>query len=372
MAYLVSRQFWEEGAKPLQAMPQEEKQKYESLQKELAAFDPLKHPPLPEIMSATDFSGAIAATIIPDDAGQSPIQPGFLAALSIVGEPFQPAEQTESPHSSGRRTALAQWIGRSDNPLTMRVITNRIWQQHFGRGIVQSPSDFGHKGQRPTHPELLDWLTVTFVENGWSMKYLHKLILMSAVWQQSAYHPHASENRQQDLADDLLWRANVRRLQAEQLRDAMLVASGELQPNLGGRSVDASSPRRALYVKRYRNTPNAFLHSFDVADGLKSVSERNVTTTPTQSLLMINGQYPLQRARKLAERLLASEFTSTSSLLDYACQLTWGRSPSADELADSLRFIEAADNDSPSDVKLEKIIDFCHVLLNSSEFLYLD
>jgi len=372
MVYLVSRQFYEESRGPLSGITKEHQAQYDDLQKELAAFDQIKPLPMLEVMAATDFSGAISDTVIPDDPDKTPIEPGFLAVLSNLGEPLEQAGQVATPHSSGRRTALAKWIGRADNPLTMRVITNRIWQQHFGRGIVPSPNDFGHLGQPPTHPELLDWLTVTFVENEWSMKKLHKLILMSAVWQQSAYHPQAAENREKDVAEDLLWRASIRRLQAEQLRDAMLLASGELESKIGGPSVEAKSPRRALYVKSLRNTPDDFLHSFDGANGLKSISERNITTTPTQSLLMINGEYPLARARKLADRLLAIEFTSISSLLDYGCQLTWGRSPNADELATSLRFIEATAEDSPSGVAKEKITDFCHVLLNSSEFIYLD
>ena len=242
------------------------------------------------------------------------------------------------PESTGRRTALAKWIGRADNPLTTRVIVNRIWQEHFGQGIVATANDFGRLGQLPTHPKLLDWLTVTFVEDGWSIKRLHKRILMSATWQQSAHHSQATEYQQQDPAERLLWRARIRRLKAEQIRDAMLAISGELQSQRGGPSVDGETPRRAMYVKSFRNTPDAFLAAFDVANGLKSVSERNRTTTPTQSLLMFNGDYALGRAEKLAEKLTANEFAGSNDMLHHAFRLVWGRPPSELELSSADRF----------------------------------
>ena len=371
MAYLISRQFLEEGGGPLKSMSKEDRAKYDTLKKELAKFDQLKPKPLPRVMTAKDFAGELSPTTIPDDPAQSPIAPGFLSVL----EDDSASQQLEVPKiqgSSGRRTALAAWIGRPDNPLTTRVIVNRVWQQHFGQGIVPTANDFGHMGQPPTHPQLLDWLTVTFVENGWSLKKLHKLILRSAVWQQSAQHPQANSYQQQDPSENLLWRARIRRLTAEQIRDAMLSVSGELQSQIGGPSVDGSVPRRGLYVKRFRNTPDLFLHEFDVANGLKSVSQRNTTTTPTQSLLMVNGDYTLARARKLAESLAGGEFATPAATLTHAFRLAWGRDPTASELADSLQFVGAAEGASQQPLDRDKLIDFCHVLLNSNEFLYVD
>jgi len=348
MAYLVSRQFIEEGGGPLKDMKKEDKEKLEALQKELAAFDDLKPEPLPGLMTITDFTGTISATVIPDDLDQNAIEPGFLAVLSSRadvrrGSTLPIDQSTDQADFSGRRTRLAAWISRPDNPLTTRVIVNRIWQQHFGQGIVTTPSNFGRMGKLPTHPDLLDWLAVTFVENGWSMKQLHKLILMSASWRQSANHPQAALYQQKDPTENLLWRAHVRRLRAEQIRDAMLSASGELEHQLGGPSVEEATPRRSLYIKSFRNTTDTFLHAFDVAGGLKSVAIRNTTTTPTQSLLLINGEYALGRAEKMADRLMGV-----------------------------LEFLQVTADDLSTAIDRQKLIDLCHVLFNSNEFLYLD
>ena len=278
----------------------------------------------------------------------------------------------DHPETTGRRTALAQWIGRDDNPLTTRVIVNRIWQQHFGEGIVPSASDFGHLGQPPSHPELLDWLTTNFIEGGWRFKALHKTILMSATWQQSVDHPDATDYLEKDPAELMLWRRNVTRLKAEQLRDAMLAASGELDSQIGGPSVDANTPRRALYVKIKRNSPDPLLHAFDVANGLTSVSQRTSTTTPTQALLMINGDYVLGRATKLGGRMRNCGEATCAGALTHGFRLAWSRNPSDEELKRALDFIGVAAEADPKEMISERLIDFSHVLLNSNEFLYVD
>ena len=367
MAYLVSRQFNEEGGGPLKSMKKEDKEAYEKLKKELASFDKFKPKPLPQVMTVTDFSGRPAATVIPDDPQQTAIAPGFPTVFG--GEPpcGEPSEEDAPRSTSGRRTALARWIGDADNPLTTRVIVNRIWQEHFGQGVVATPNDFGHNGQRPSHPELLDWLTVEFIENGWSFKQLHRRILTSAVWRQAAQHPQAEANQQLDPQERLLWRARVRRLKAESIRDAMLSISGELQTQIGGPSVDEKTPRRALYLKSYRNKTETFLHTFDASAGLKSVALRNTTTTPTQSLLMMNGDYSLGRAKKFAQRLQAQSFADTEARLRYAFRLAWGRVPNQRELAAAQAFISPRQKGSE-----ERFVDFCHVLFNSNEFLYVD
>ena len=152
----------------------------------------------------------------------------------------------------------------------------------------------------------------------------------------------------------------------------MLAISGELQPQVGGPSVDAATPRRALYVKSFRNTPDTFLAAFDVANGLKSVAERNSTTTPTQSLMMINGDYTLGRAQKLAEQLAKDDFATPDEMLRHAFRLTWGREPTESELASALTFIAAATAEEQWTFDQERLVDFCHVLFNSNEFLYVD
>ena len=371
MAYLVSRQFEEEGGGPLANMSKEDKGKHEALKRALSRFDHLKPQPLPNLMAATDFGGSISATVIPDDPHQSPIDPGVPTVL-IRHEPRAVTSEDVIAGSSGRRTALANWIGSPQNGLTARVIVNRVWQQHFGHGLVPSANDFGHLGQAPTHPKLLDWLTSTFIENNWSIKRLNKLILMSATWQQSAHHPRVAEFQQKDPRERLLWRAHVRRLTAEQIRDASLMVSGELDLSVGGPSVDGSKPRRSIYVKSFRNTPNSFLHAFDTANGLKSVAQRNTTTTPTQSLMMVNGDRLLWRAEMMADRLLTRATGTPRETLAYAFRLTWGRAPTSDELSRSLQFVGVLTEDQQLANRRDRLVDFCHVLLNSSEFIYVD
>ena len=345
MAYLVSRQFLEEAGGPLKNITKEDAAAYESLKKELAAFDHLKPKPLPALMTVTGFHGEHSPTTIPYHKSPTPIAPGFLTALGT------------HTNTTQDRSALARWIGRSDNPLTMRVIVNRLWQQHFGRGIVATPNDFGLKGQLPTHPELLDWLTFLFIENGGHFKELHRLILTSSTWRQSSRHPHAAANQAKDPAENLLWRAPIRRLKAEQIRDAMLLVSDELRTQVGGPSIDENVPRRALYLKSFRNQTDSFLHAFDLAPGLKSVADRNQTTTPTQSLTMMNGPYVLQRAQYWGKRLQRS-----ARPIEEAMIATWGRKPTSAERKQALAFVDGPGN----------LIDFCHLLFNSSEFLYLE
>jgi hypothetical protein len=348
----------------------DEQAQYARLLEELAAFDHLKPEPAPVVMTVRDAPGEIAPTIFPDGLPET-VEPGFPAVLTNESSSASSAI-TSQGDSSGRRTALAGWIGRADNPLTTRVMVNRIWQQHFGEGLVPTASDFGHLGQPPTHPELLDWLSVTFIERGWSVKELHRLILTSATWRQSSHHPRAEEYAQRDPAGALLWRARVRRLKAEQIRDALLTATGEREPALGGPSVALTSHRRSLYVTVYRNKPDEFLHAFDMANGLKSVAERIPTTTPTQSLLMINGPYALERAEILGARLTDEGHGSAADLLTAAFRRTWTHAPSSAELTAALDFIGATADQHPSSIDRERLVDFCHVLLNANQFLYVD
>jgi hypothetical protein len=322
-------------------------------------------------MAAMDFPGMIAPTVIPEDSRRAPVSPGVLEVLSSIVELPSLSETKIREGAAGRRTTLAKWIGDSRNPLTTRVIVNRIWQQHFGQGLVATSSDFGHLGETPTHPELLDWLTATFIEQGWSFKKLHKQILMSATWQQSARHPEANRYQSVDPAERLLWRARVRRLQAEQIRDAMLVSSGEMSQKVGGPSVTEDKPRRSLYLKSFRNQNDTFLHGFDVANGLQSVALRDNTTTPTQSLLLLNGKYALGQASKFADRLTAMQLPPDETLR-MAFRWTWGREPSQQEWEKATQYVNyVAGEDAPA-IEVDKLSDFCHILFNSNQFLYLE
>jgi hypothetical protein len=371
MAYLVMRQFEEEGEPALKKMTDEEKQQLKALETRLAEHDAIKPDPLPVVLAATDFPGTISPTLLETRGTERAVSPSFLSALSRDSESATP-QLDELPGSSGRRTALAEWIGKPDNPLTTRVIVNRIWQQHFGQGIVASSGDFGRMGTPPSHPELLDWLATTFVENGWSMKRLHKLIVLSATWRQSTNHPQAEEQLAKNPTGSLLWRARLRRLSAEQVRDAMLAATGELDPTPGGPSVDADVPRRALYVKRFRNTQNAMLEAFDVANGLCSVPQRNLTTSPTQALLMLNGDYTLARAEKLAEHVEALGSDTPENVVADTFQLAWGRTPTDVELTDALAMAARLTGEEAGGISAAGLRDLCHVLLNANEFLYVD
>ena len=219
---------------------------------------------------------------------------------------------------------------------------------------------------------LLDWLTSRFIEDGWRLKALHKRILMSATWRQASENALAAENSRRDPADVYLWRAPVRRLRAEQIRDALLVASGELDPKIGGPSVDEKVPRRALYVKSFRNKNGNFLHGFDMANGLKSVPVRDNTTTPTQALLLINGDYALGRARAMAQRILTDAVDSDHAVRVAFLQ-AWNREATVEELSQAIQFLGLqAGEESQSKLDAERFADFCHVLFNSNQFLYLE
>ena len=324
----------------------EEREQWLSLKKQLSGFDHLKPKPLPNAVTVSDVGAIAPPTIIPGDREKRDIAPGFLTILDPADTQLIPPPMVSA--STGRRTALARWIASRNNPLSTRVIVNRIWQYHFGRGLVDTSSDFGNLGRPPSHPELLDWLTNQFIEGGWKFKKLHRLILTSATYRQAALIPNLVSNPKSEIrnpqsidpGNKLLWRTNVRRLQAEQIRDAMLAVSGELNPRAGGPSVDHNSPRRTIYTKVIRNNRDPLLDVFDAPDNFNSTSERNVTTTPTQSLLMINGSWTLARARAFASRIEGPQANKDDAdIVDRAYQLAFSRSPNANEKSAALKFL---------------------------------
>jgi hypothetical protein len=219
---------------------------------------------------------------------------------------------------------------RPDNPLSTRVIVNRVWQYHFGRGLVASSSDFGKLGEPPSHPELLDWLARRFVSQGWSLKKLHKEIMLSAAYGQTARRTPPPEALRLDPNNKYLWRFSPRRLDAEQVRDAMLAASGELSLKAGGPSEDANAVRRSIYTIKKRNNQNELLRSLDVPAGFASAPERQSTTTPTQALLLLNGDWPIARARKIAARV---------DSLEQAWETVLGRAPTEREREAATSFL---------------------------------
>ncbi|MDP3073915.1 MAG: DUF1549 domain-containing protein [Opitutaceae bacterium] len=305
----------------------EAKQRYAELQAELKKFDALKPAPLPEAFVATDAARTAPPTLMKGRrGGEREVAPGFLTLIAPEAPEITPLE-----NSTGRRTALAAWITRPDNALATRTIVNRVWQYHFGRGLSGTPNDLGKLGEKPTHPELLDWLARRFVAQGWSFKQLHREILLSATYRQTARVAIAGNAALVDPANHFLWRFSPRRLDAEQARDAMLAASGELDLAAGGAPADANlSVRRTIYTTKRRNAPNELLRVLDAPAGFSSIADRQTTSTPLQALLFANGDWPLARARRLGAR---------AESVDATWQAVLGRTPSDSERKNAEDFI---------------------------------
>jgi mono/diheme cytochrome c family protein len=320
------------------------RKRWEELHQMLKAHDATKPKPLPTVPFAVSDVGPLSpVTKVPGPRGEV-VEPGFLTVLHKGNAAITPPD--ESLQSTGRRTALANWITSPENPLTTRVITNRIWQYHFGRGIVPTSSDLGRLGEKPTHPELLDWLTSEFIRGEWRFKHLHKVIVMSATYRQRSYFDYPSQAVVKDPQNTLLWRMNSRRLQAEQVRDASLLISGELNTNRGGASVASSEPRRSVYTKQLRNSPDSVLAAFDAPDGYSSISERSVTTTSPQALLLINGNYVLSRAKAFAKRI-QKEADGPRERIERAYEIAYGRKATAKEVDAAAEFLETQPDNIP-------------------------
>jgi hypothetical protein len=348
----------------------EQKKQLLALRKELAAAAE-KPEPLPLALTLRDVGPEAPPTFLPKQKDGEPLAPGF---PSVFDEGPARVTPPRGLASTGRRTALAEWIVRPDNPLTARVIVNRVWQYHFGRGLVATASDFGRLGDPPTHPELLDWLARRFVQDGWSFKKLHRLIVTSAAYRQSATAPAPAAALKKDPENRLLWRGTTRRLDAEQVRDSLLAATGRLDLTAGGPAVEPTQPRRTLYTKVRRNTRDPLLDAFDAPEGFASTAQRNVTTTPTQALLLINSSFMLQQAQAFAERL-RREKSDDAARLDRAFRLAFGRPPTDAERKGGLAFLDQQAKrigGNADDARAAALADLCHVLLNANEFLYVD
>jgi Protein of unknown function (DUF1549)/Protein of unknown function (DUF1553)/Planctomycete cytochrome C len=357
------------------------KARWQELHKALNRFDAIRPVAPAAVMTVTDVGPVSPPTWIAGDRKPEPIEPGFPSVLDPSPARIEPSPA--APQSTGRRLALARWLSRPDNSLSTRVIVNRVWQYHFGRGLVGTASDFGRLGEAPTHPELLDWLATEFVARGWHFKPLHRLILTSAAYRQS------SQRSQREIAtagrvdpdNRLLWKRTVQRLDAEELRDAMLAASGELEPAMGGPSGPTTKPRRTIDTRVIRNTRDALLDAFDAPDGTFPTARRNTTTTATQALLLINGDWTLARAQALAARIERLEPASTDDRgrISLAYRLTCGRQAEPDELEQAAAFLNRQTELARPPVLRSNfgtdhaaLVDFCHALLNSNEFLYVD
>jgi hypothetical protein len=317
------------------------------------------------------------------------VEPAFPVVLGGV-KPVIPSPSSGAK-TCGRRRVLADWIASPDNPLTARVMVNRIWQYHFGRGIVRSSSNFGLQGDKPTHPELLDWLADEFVRRGWSMKAMHRLILTSNAYRMSS---RANDRALSvDPANDLFWRFDMRRLTAEEIRDSILALSGTLNLKMYGPGVYTPIPRevlagqsmpgngwgqspfeeqcrRSIYVHVKRSLLTPILESFDTAETDRSTPVRFVTTQPTQALALLNGDFVHKQAGLFADRL-RRETGERDKQVRLALTLATTRPPSDAEIRRGVDLVAALrSQDSMSEQAALKY--FCLVVLNLNEFVYLD
>jgi hypothetical protein len=386
----------------------DQKQRYAELKVELAKFKDLHPGELPIGTGITDVAPEPPSTYLLRrgvyDAPKEEVYAGF---LQIVNPEPAIIARPKAVKSSGRRTALANILTDPRNPLTARVMVNRIWHYHFGRGIVGTPSDFGVKGDRPTHPALLDWLASQFVRNGWSIKQTHRLILTSSAYQQSTRYDELAAKTDPD--DKLVWRFPRQRLEGEVIRDAALAVSGLLNPKMGGPSVFPDLPpgmsptysewkltrdegernRRSIYVFVKRNTRYPLFESFDMPDTHESCPRRSVTTTPTQALNLLNSELTLKWAQGMAGRVLKSAGTNLEKQIETAYRIAFSRRPSDAEKETVKKFFNrheaiigerasageglALPPDLPEQadkVEAAALVDFCHMLINANEFVY--
>ncbi|MEX2187667.1 MAG: PSD1 and planctomycete cytochrome C domain-containing protein [Pirellulales bacterium] len=270
--------------------------------------------------------------------------------------------------ASGRRQ-LAEAVAAPTNPLTARVMVNRIWMHHFGEALVRTPSNFGVLGEKPTHPQLLDWLTATFIESGQSIKSLHRAILLSSTYQMSSTFNEAAFRADGD--NRLLWRMNPNRLDVESWRDALLSVTGELDPNLGGEPTDrVDSRRRTLYFKVSRNgdvfATDEFLRLFDFPLMRASVESRPTSIVPQQFLFLLNSPFMVERARALVKRLHADAAKSDADRIQLAYKLLYQRPPTAEEVDVGRAYIATA----PDSNHLSPWEQYAQVLLGANEFMY--
>ncbi len=351
------------------ALSAEDRQKHQGLLDQLKALDGLKPAPLPTTLALADGPGAKTYLLQRGELSNrgEEVQPGFPVAL---------ADRADPPAPGKTRSDLADWLVKPGNPLTARVLVNRLWQHHFGRWLVATPNDFGVRGQAPTHPELLDWLACEFIRREWSIKQMHRLMLTSASYQQSTLA--GAKERLADPENRLWTRMPRIRMEGEVVRDALLATSGQLDRRLGGPSVLPPAPagvlqgsqgwkasadprdqhRRSVYILARRNLHFPFLEAFDAADSNQSCPVRERSTTAPQALVLLNSDLTAEAAQALEKRLecLSSE---SAVRLQLAYRLILSRWPSEEELARARRFLEK----SPA-------TELYRALFNMNEFLY--
>jgi len=344
-----------------------------------------KGPELPAIMSVADSEKVVPALAIH-------LRGSYLTLGKVVERNFPEVMRTSYsepifPAKHSGRLELARWMASSEHPLTARVIVNRIWTWHFGQGIVATTDNFGLLGARPSHPELLDWLARNFIENGWSIKDLHRLIMKSATYQQASTVSFSESDKVDprivDPEDHLLWRAHIERLEAEEIRDAMLMVSDWLDLQMGGKTIplhdkefvfnhtskDATtyeSARRALYLPVIRNHLYNMLEQFDYPDPTMPTGARNSTVIAPQALIMMNSPVVMEASQRLAAKL--AKLSDDDRRLEQVYALLYSRPPLDHEKADALALLHDFATTEPPDRAWAML---CHTLMAANEFIYL-
>ncbi len=365
------------------------------------------------VMALTEVKGQVPETKLfnrgDHDQPTHAVAPGELSILAKPGiEPFKPTPLASG--SSGRRLAYAKWLTNGSHPMLARVLVNRFWLHHMGRGIVNTPGDFGLQGERPTHPALLDWLADEFVKGGWKLKTLHRTILLSNAYRQSSINDTSS---QVDPENKLYARFKVRRLDAESLRDSILASAGNLvRTSFGPPSSIGRDPagrivvgidkgtitsakvesggendfRRSIYVESRRSKPVTVLDTFDSPVMVPHCEKRNQTTVAPQSLLMMNDTFILENAKRLADRLQAEAPNDTTAQLRHAWRILYGTPPSASEISLSLDYLreqtaalssyfhdlQGKKGEVKPDPGREAMASLCQILYSSNRFLYIE
>jgi hypothetical protein len=413
LAVLAGKQLDRRYARAYRRLSPGQRTRLDQLEKRLASFAALAPQPLPTADSVSDAGPDAPVTCrLAGGNLQRPhehLSPGF--PHYVVGDHAE-VHPHRTASSTGRRSALAQWLCRPDHPLTARVIANRLWQHHLGQGIVATPNDFGRMGAAPSDPQLLDFLATHLIEHSWSLKALHRLIVTSASYQQSSapeHNPTQELATKKDPANRLLWHGRVKRREAESIRDVALQAAGRLNIRMHGPAAQPELPpalmesryawdpdacpedrnRRSVYVLARRNLTYPLFGAFDSPDRHLSCPARAATITAPQALVMLNSAFTLTKARYTAGRLLAAHPRDIPGLVRDAYRTLFGRDPDSDEVQEALAFLDRQARrigsakstvreplpETPPQVSAalaDAVVDFCHALLNSAEFLYVE
>jgi Protein of unknown function (DUF1553)/Protein of unknown function (DUF1549)/Planctomycete cytochrome C len=407
-------------AELLAALSEADRKKSDELKTQIAELEKTKPVPLPAAMAITDPTTKPSKSYFLHRGSTlskgSEMQPGVLEVLTSTGAEVNLKPAPPAANTTGRRLALANWLASEDNPLTARVIVNRLWQHHFGRGLVGTPNDFGKMGETPSHPELLDWLATEFVRQGWSIKAMHRLMVTSRTYQQDSSSSDPA-NFKKDPENRMLWKMPLQRLEGEIVRDAILAVSGALSLKAGGpgifpevdRGLIESSPkdspqlfyqrwpvshdgpevwRRSVYVTQLRTVTAPILDLFDPPDNISSCPKRNTTTVAPQALQLLNNKFVTGQAVIFAERLRNEVGRDVALQIERAFLLAFGRKPEPRELQASLAFLKSqetyhrthnlrvADQGvDPAEIQppdKAALMDLCHSLFNTNEFIYVN